>query len=137
MGLVGSTGRKRPHQLALEENEDSDREDKDLEEDNVEEISPRRLRVRDMFQALYNKPVFYCLPVEKRYKRRQFTFMKPSLSKEPTRMSWSRLSVSVTESLAVYNVSGGVFIFTGTEWKLHKTYLSQVQEVYIYSRKLN
>ena len=47
MGLVGSTGRKRPHGLALEEKEDSDREDKDLEDDIVEEISPRRLIVRD------------------------------------------------------------------------------------------
>ena len=46
MGLVGSTGRKRPHGLALEGKEDSDREDKDLEDDNVEEISPRRLIVR-------------------------------------------------------------------------------------------
>lgn len=45
MGLVGSTlstGRKRPHRLALEEEEDSDHEDKDLEDDIVEEISPRR-----------------------------------------------------------------------------------------------
>lgn len=45
MGLVGSTGRKRPRQLALEETEDGDREDKDLEDDIVEEISPRRLAV--------------------------------------------------------------------------------------------
>ena len=42
MGLVGSTGRKRPHDVALEEKEDSNREEKELEDDNVEEISPRR-----------------------------------------------------------------------------------------------
>ena len=45
MGLVSSTGRKRPRQLAVEEKEDGDREDKDLEDDIVEEISPRRLAV--------------------------------------------------------------------------------------------
>ena len=43
MGLVSSTGRKRPSGLELEEKEDRDREEKDLEDDNVEEISPRRL----------------------------------------------------------------------------------------------
>lgn len=82
MGLVGSTGRKRPRQSTSEDKGDGDREEKELEDDNVEEISPRRLTIRLACVALY-----VYSPVGKRYKRRQSIFMKRSLSKEPTRMS--------------------------------------------------
>ena len=72
MGLVGSTGKKRPRGLELEEKEDSDREEKELEDDNVEEISPRRLTscARPVTSATIYKidttGVFICFPVQKK-----------------------------------------------------------------------
>lgn len=135
MGLVGSTGRKRPHGLALEQKEDSDREDKDLEDDIVEEISPRRLIIRDTWLAPMILRCFYCLLVGKRYKPHQLIFMKRSLSKEHTRMSWLKLWVrripDISNSIVWYwwSMMYGFNGIAGTEWKLHKTYLSQVHDV--------